>query len=112
MQAAQGLAWVNGFPIGWYWPVKGPQNTLFVPGPLLHPGENEIIVLEVLHDLGDGLTGADAGVCAAHVCEMLLGTDLMSGAVELTDRPDFYGPGRRQQTSPTPEDQAVSEVTM
>ena len=37
---------VNGFNIGRYWNTAGPQKTLYVPAPLLHPGENEIIVFE------------------------------------------------------------------
>ncbi len=40
--------WVNGFNLGWYWPLKGPQMTTYVPGPLLRAGANEIVVLEFL----------------------------------------------------------------
>ena len=53
----QGLLWVNGFPMGWYWPTKGPQNTMYIPGPLLQPGSNEFILLESELDLGSSLTG-------------------------------------------------------
>ena len=45
--ALQGVAWVNGFNLGWYWPDKGPQMTLFIPGPLLQPGANELLLLEM-----------------------------------------------------------------
>ena len=48
---------MNGFPLGWYWPTKGPQNTLYIPGPLLHAGSNEIIILESEKDLSGQLTG-------------------------------------------------------
>ena len=44
----QGLAWVNGFNLGWYWPAAGPQMTTFVPGPLLRAGGNDIVLLEFL----------------------------------------------------------------
>ena len=44
---AQGIAWVNGFNLGWYWPARGPQVTLFIPGPLLRRGDNEIVLLEM-----------------------------------------------------------------
>lgn len=49
----KGFVWVNGFLLGRYWNI-GPQETLYVPGPLLRAGENEITVLE-LHASGDAL---------------------------------------------------------
>ena len=44
----KGLAWINGFNLGRYWPVVGPQKTLYVPGSLLvaHPANNKIVILE------------------------------------------------------------------
>lgn len=45
----KGCVWVNGFNIGRYWD-QGPQKTLYIPGPLLKNGNNEIIVFE-LHEL-------------------------------------------------------------
>ncbi|GAB4578901.1 MAG: beta-galactosidase [Anaerolineales bacterium] len=45
----KGVAWVNGFNLGRYWKI-GPQKTLYVPAPLLHAGENELIIFE-LHEL-------------------------------------------------------------
>lgn len=41
----KGCAFINGFNIGRYWKV-GPQKTLYIPGPLLKLGENEIILFE------------------------------------------------------------------
>jgi hypothetical protein len=43
----KGIAWVNGFNLGWYWSTMGPQMTLYVPGPVLKPGDNDILILEV-----------------------------------------------------------------
>lgn len=43
----KGFAAVNGFNLGRYWKV-GPQHTLYVPGPLLKQGENELIVFDVV----------------------------------------------------------------
>jgi beta-galactosidase len=40
-----GSALVNGFNIGRYWDV-GPQRALFVPGPVLRPGRNEVVLFE------------------------------------------------------------------
>ncbi|MFF1833344.1 beta-galactosidase family protein [Streptomyces sp. NPDC058231] len=42
----RGFAWVNGFCLGRYWSA-GPQRTLYVPGPVLREGDNEVWVLEV-----------------------------------------------------------------
>ncbi|RIX52500.1 beta-galactosidase [Paenibacillus nanensis] len=42
----KGVVWINGFNLGRYWE-KGPQKTLYVPGPLLRKGRNEIIVFEL-----------------------------------------------------------------
>lgn len=32
---------------GWYWPAVGPQMTMYIPGPFLHDGENELILFEL-----------------------------------------------------------------
>jgi beta-galactosidase len=42
----KGVCWINGFNLGRYWD-RGPQRTLYVPAPLLRPGENELIVFEL-----------------------------------------------------------------
>ncbi|MEU0448498.1 glycoside hydrolase family 35 protein [Streptomyces tendae] len=47
----KGFLWVNGFLLGRYWEI-GPQTTLYLPGPLLRPGDNTLTVLE-LERLGD-----------------------------------------------------------
>ncbi|TXS03097.1 beta-galactosidase [Streptomyces sp. col6] len=56
----RGFAWVNGFCVGRYWSA-GPQHTLYVPGPVLRDGVNEVWVLETegagapFVELGPGL---------------------------------------------------------
>ncbi|MFI8964643.1 beta-galactosidase family protein [Streptomyces sp. NPDC053493] len=42
----RGFVWVNGFCLGRYWNT-GPQESLFVPGPVLREGANEVWVLEL-----------------------------------------------------------------
>ncbi len=42
----KGVAWINAFPLGRFWS-RGPQRTLYVPAPILHPGDNEITILEL-----------------------------------------------------------------
>ena len=45
----KGVVFVNGFNLGRYFNTAGPQKTLYVPAPMLKPGENEIIVFETDH---------------------------------------------------------------
>ncbi|WP_328875638.1 beta-galactosidase [Streptomyces sp. NBC_00287] len=42
----KGQAWVNGFHLGRYWN-RGPQRTLYVPAPILRPGANDLVLLEL-----------------------------------------------------------------
>ncbi|KAJ7346002.1 hypothetical protein JRQ81_001952 [Phrynocephalus forsythii] len=44
----KGQIWINGFNLGRFWPVRGPQQTLFVPGSLLNSSAlNTVVVLEL-----------------------------------------------------------------
>ncbi|SEJ37612.1 beta-galactosidase [Arthrobacter sp. yr096] len=42
----KGNAFINGFNLGRYWS-RGPQRTLYVPGPLIREGANELAILEL-----------------------------------------------------------------
>lgn len=42
----KGAVWVNGHAIGRFWNV-GPQQTLYVPGPWLHRGKNEVVAFDL-----------------------------------------------------------------
>jgi beta-galactosidase len=42
---SQLCAFINGFNLGRFWDI-GPQKKLYLPGPLLKKGRNEIIVFE------------------------------------------------------------------
>jgi beta-galactosidase len=42
----KGALWINGHPIGRFWNI-GPQQTLFVPGPWLLKGNNEVVVFDL-----------------------------------------------------------------
>ena len=52
----RGFVWVNGFCLGRYWSA-GPQRTLYVPGPVLREGANEVWVLELEGGGGVRLSG-------------------------------------------------------
>jgi beta-galactosidase len=42
----KGYAWVNGFGLGRYWSI-GPRLSLYTPAPVLTPGSNTLVVLEL-----------------------------------------------------------------
>ncbi|CAH1790221.1 unnamed protein product [Owenia fusiformis] len=42
----KGNVFVNGFNLGRYWEI-GPQQTLYIPAPLLKEGQNEVLVFEL-----------------------------------------------------------------
>ncbi len=41
----KGCAFINGFNLGRYWEI-GPQKRLYIPGPLIRKGKNEILLFE------------------------------------------------------------------
>ncbi|XP_044478764.1 beta-galactosidase 17-like isoform X1 [Mangifera indica] len=43
----KGIAFVNEFNIGRYWPSFGPPCNLYVPAPILRDGENVVVVFEL-----------------------------------------------------------------
>ncbi|KAI4355504.1 hypothetical protein L6164_004268 [Bauhinia variegata] len=43
----KGIAFVNDFNLGRYWPLKGPQCNLYVPAPVLKQGDNIVVILEL-----------------------------------------------------------------
>ncbi|BAF18086.1 beta-galactosidase 8 precursor [Oryza sativa Japonica Group] len=51
----KGVAFVNNFNIGRFWPAIGPQCALYVPAPILKPGDNVIVIFE-LHSPNPELT--------------------------------------------------------
>ncbi|KAK1127845.1 hypothetical protein K0M31_003336 [Melipona bicolor] len=43
----KGVAFVNGRNLGRYWPLAGPQMTLYVPAPYLRTGQNQLVLVEL-----------------------------------------------------------------
>lgn len=56
----KGIVFINGFNIGRYWEI-GPQQTLYVPGPLLRCGDNQLLIFE-LHSVAGHVTSSSAPV--------------------------------------------------
>lgn len=42
----KGIVYINGFHLGRYWPLVGPQVTMYVPKEILKKTDNKIIILE------------------------------------------------------------------
>lgn len=43
----KGVVWINGRCLGRYWNI-GPTQTMYVPGPWLRAGDNEVVVLDLV----------------------------------------------------------------
>jgi beta-galactosidase len=43
----KGVVWVNGHCLGRFWNI-GPQQTMYLPGPWLRQGHNEIVVFDLI----------------------------------------------------------------
>ena len=54
----KGTVWVNGHQLGRYWDI-GPQQTLYVPGPWLRRGTNEVVVFDLVRPERRTLIGLD-----------------------------------------------------
>jgi beta-galactosidase len=54
----KGQLWVNGHALGRYWRI-GPQGGLYLPGAWLHPGRNEVVLLDLDGGSVPPLTGID-----------------------------------------------------
>ena len=54
----KGVAWVNGHCLGRFWNI-GPTQTMYVPGPWLKQGQNEIVVFDLLGPQKPAVAGLD-----------------------------------------------------
>ncbi|WP_347551381.1 beta-galactosidase [Pseudalkalibacillus hwajinpoensis] len=45
----KGNIFINGFNLGRYWNTAGPQQRIYLPGPLLKEKDNELVILELEH---------------------------------------------------------------
>lgn len=57
----KGAVWVNGHSIGKYWQI-GPQQTLYVPGPWVKKGKNEVIVFDMEDTGSHRIAGLEAPI--------------------------------------------------
>lgn len=54
----KGMVWLNGKPLGRVWDI-GPQKTLYIPGPWLRAGDNDLIVFDLKGSKDPTLRGLD-----------------------------------------------------
>ncbi|MES2923178.1 MAG: beta-galactosidase [Verrucomicrobiota bacterium] len=52
----KGVAWINGHCLGRFWNI-GPTQTMYVPGPWLKTGSNEVVMLDMVGPEKPGLAG-------------------------------------------------------
>ena len=57
----KGMVWVNGHNLGRYWNI-GPQQTMYLPGPWMKKGANEIVVLDYIGPQNPVIAGVDIPV--------------------------------------------------
>ena len=57
----KGMVWINGRPLGRMWKI-GPQRTLYLPGPFLKQGSNEIVVFDMEGKPGRDVQGLDHAI--------------------------------------------------
>ncbi|HEX5152957.1 MAG TPA: beta-galactosidase [Parafilimonas sp.] len=57
-QWGKGLVWINGHCLGRFWNI-GPTQTMYVPGPWLKEGANEVVVLDYLGSKKNVLQGLE-----------------------------------------------------
>jgi beta-galactosidase len=63
----KGALWINGHAIGRFWNI-GPQQTLFVPGPWLREGNNEVIAFDLFpSNAGPAVAGLSTPILDAPI---------------------------------------------
>ncbi|HTX42306.1 MAG TPA: beta-galactosidase family protein [Acidobacteriaceae bacterium] len=62
----KGMVWIDGRPLGRFWHI-GPQKTLYLPGPWLRAGRNQVVVFDLEGQPGRSLRGLDRPVLNAPI---------------------------------------------
>jgi beta-galactosidase len=71
----KGAIWINGHALGRFWNL-GPQQTLYVPGPWLRKGKNEVVVFDLFGSRGAGLP--HLGALARPILDAIAGNEMRS----------------------------------
>lgn len=62
----KGLVWVNGHCLGRFWHI-GPTQTMYLPGPWIKKGENEIIILDFLSPEKKKISGQTTPILDSYI---------------------------------------------
>ena len=65
-QLTKGEVWINGRPLGRFWNV-GPQQTLYLPGPWLKAGKNELVIFDLDGKAGRSVKGLEEPILDAPI---------------------------------------------
>ncbi|HXD48952.1 MAG TPA: hypothetical protein VN600_09265, partial [Gemmatimonadaceae bacterium] len=57
----KGTVWVNGHQLGRFWDI-GPEQTLYLPGPWLRHGDNDVVVFDLTAPVRRSLSGLRAPI--------------------------------------------------
>lgn len=76
---SKGVAWVNGHCLGRFWNI-GPTQTMYTPGPWLHAGDNQVLILDVLGPTSPTSAGLDTPILNELHPEKDFGHRLRDGA--------------------------------
>jgi beta-galactosidase len=57
----QGIVWINGRCLGRYWSI-GPTQTMYLPGPWIRRGRNEVVVLDLTGPREARIAGVEAPI--------------------------------------------------
>ncbi len=97
----KGIVWINGHCLGRFWNI-GPTQTLYVPGPWLKAGANEVIVLDLRGPAAPSIAGLEKPVLDQLRPELDFSgrrepTNLVLAGVQPVHRGEF-APGSDSQT--------------
>ena len=57
----KGMVWINGRPLGRFWNI-GPQQTLYLPAPFLHAGDNTLTLFDLKSTSNETVEGKSAPI--------------------------------------------------
>jgi beta-galactosidase len=98
----QGVVWINGRCLGRYWSI-GPTQTMYLPGPWIKRGRNEVVVL----DLTGPRTARMAGLAMPILDQLHPELDLARPPSTLRARLDGVAPAHEGQFAPGAQTQDV-----
>jgi beta-galactosidase len=98
----QGVVWVNGRCLGRYWSI-GPTQTMYLPGPWIRKGRNDIVVLDLTGPTAARIAGLDKPILDQLHRERDLARPPSTARLQL----DGVAPAHEGEFAPGPQTQTV-----